>query len=106
MAEITMHIDSIDLIMGIFGAFDETMKVLEKALDVTVLSRETELKVTGSDPANVELAMQTIKAGRAGRKHWYPDRTVCSGTGKGWPAEPGSGNWQGCGVHHRQGQAD
>lgn len=33
MAETTMHIDSIDLIMGIFGAFDENMKVLEKALD-------------------------------------------------------------------------
>ena len=30
MAETTMHIDSIDLIMGIFGAFDENMKVLEK----------------------------------------------------------------------------
>ena len=38
MAETTMHIDSIDLIMGIFVAFDENMKVLEKALDVTVLS--------------------------------------------------------------------
>ena len=57
-----MHIDSIDLIMGIFGAFDENMKVLEKALDVTVLSRETELKVTGSDPDHVELAMKTIQS--------------------------------------------
>ena len=62
MAETTMHIDSIDLIMGIFGAFDENMKVLEKALDVTVLSRETELKVTGSDPDHVELAMKTIQS--------------------------------------------
>ena len=62
MAEMTMHIDAIDLIMGIFGAFDENMKVLEKELDVTVLSRETELKVTGADAGNVELAMKTIQS--------------------------------------------
>ncbi|HBI64962.1 MAG TPA: phosphate starvation-inducible protein PhoH, partial [Clostridiales bacterium] len=62
MAEMTMRIEAIDLIMGIFGAFDENMKVLEKELDVTVLSRETELKVTGADAGNVELAMKTIQS--------------------------------------------
>ncbi len=55
-----MHIEAIDLLIGIFGAFDENMKVLEKELDVTVINRENELKISGADADNVELARRTL----------------------------------------------
>ena len=58
MAELSIHVEAIELLIGIFGAFDENMKVLEKELDVTVVNRESELKISGADPENVELARQ------------------------------------------------
>ena len=47
MAELSMHVEAIELLIGIFGAFDENMKVLEKELDVTVVNRESELEDLG-----------------------------------------------------------
>lgn len=57
-----MHVEAIELLIGIFGAFDENMKVLEKELDVTVVNRESELKISGADPENVELARRAIQS--------------------------------------------
>ena len=62
MAELSMHVEAIELLIGIFGAFDENMKVLEKELDVTVVNRESELKISGADPENVELARRAIQS--------------------------------------------
>jgi phosphate starvation-inducible PhoH-like protein len=62
MAELSMHVEAIELLIGIFGAFDENMKVLEKELDVTVINRESELKISGSDSENIELARRTIQS--------------------------------------------
>lgn len=61
MAEQIIKIEDIDLVIGIFGAFDENMKVLEKELDITVISRQTELKVTGDSEENVVLGVKTLR---------------------------------------------
>lgn len=61
MTEKVIKIDSIDLIISIFGAFDENMKIIEKELSVSVISRETELKISG-EPDDVSLAEKAIKA--------------------------------------------
>lgn len=61
MTERIIKIDSIDLIISIFGAFDENMKIIEKEFSVTVISRETELKITGEEEG-VRLAEKTIDA--------------------------------------------
>ncbi len=62
MAELSMHVEAIELLIGIFGAFDENMKVVEKELDVTVVNRESELKISGPDEGNVVLAQRTIQS--------------------------------------------
>ncbi|MGN1014041.1 MAG: PhoH family protein [Butyricicoccus sp.] len=62
MAELSMHVEAIELLIGIFGAFDENMKVLEKELDVTVVNRDSELKISGADAENVSLAQRTIQS--------------------------------------------
>lgn len=78
MAEKTVRIDAIDVIINVFGAFDENMKVLEKELDVTVISRENELKITGELAENVNFAERTIKTlmGLASRKEHIGTQTV------------------------------
>lgn len=48
-------------VINIFGAFDENMKALEKELDVTVVSRETEFKILGEEQA-VEQAAKALEA--------------------------------------------
>lgn len=60
MAELSMHVEDIELLIGIFGAFDENMKILEKELGVTVVNRESELKITGDSAESVELARRAL----------------------------------------------
>ncbi|MBR6556094.1 MAG: PhoH family protein, partial [Clostridia bacterium] len=45
--------------MNVFGSFDENVKIVEKELGVTVLMRETELKIAG-DPEKVALAVKVM----------------------------------------------
>ncbi len=59
MTEQTLQIERIDLVISLFGAFDENIKIIEKELGVSVVSRDTELKVSGA-PETVALAVRTI----------------------------------------------
>ncbi|MCX7903787.1 MAG: PhoH family protein [Caloramator sp.] len=45
-------------LMNLFGKFDENIKVIEQTFNVTIISRGTEIKVTGL--GNVELATKTV----------------------------------------------
>ncbi len=47
--------------MTVFGAFDENIKLIERELDVSIVSRGSELKITGEEAA-AELAARTIGA--------------------------------------------
>lgn len=60
MIEQILKIERIDLIINLFGAFDENMKIIEKQLDVSVISRGTEVKVGGT-PTSVALAVRALQ---------------------------------------------
>ena len=61
MIEKTMQMEQADLMIAIFGAFDENIKLIERELGVSVISRETELKISG-EPQAVESAERVFIA--------------------------------------------
>lgn len=61
MTEKSLTVARIDLVISLFGAFDENMKIVEKELNVSIVNRETELKISG-DGENVDKAIRTIEA--------------------------------------------
>ena len=54
-----ISVDRLELVMNVFGSFDENVKIVEKELGVTVFMRETELKIAG-DPEKVALAVKVM----------------------------------------------
>lgn len=75
--EKTIQIERIELLIAVFGAFDENIKLLERELGVSVVSRGTELKISGGE-AEVEIAARTIGtlAGMAARGETVGTQTV------------------------------
>ncbi|MBP1758570.1 MAG: PhoH-like protein, partial [Firmicutes bacterium] len=57
MIEQIVNLERMEEAINIFGSFDENMRIIEKALGVTVLNREDHLKVTGQG----EQVMQAVK---------------------------------------------
>ncbi len=61
MVERTISTESLEQLTDIFGSFDENISVLERELGVTVLNRNTELKVVGSEE-QAERAVRVIES--------------------------------------------
>ena len=61
MFEQTVNIDRMEQAVGLFGSFDENIKLIEKQYSVTVNMRGSELKVSG-EPENVVLAVRAVNA--------------------------------------------
>jgi len=59
MAEITLYIDGIEIIAEIFGPRDSNARIIEKELDVVLINRDIEIKISGEDK-NINLAAQVI----------------------------------------------
>lgn len=59
--EKTIQVEKIELMITVFGAFDENIKLIEREMNVSVVSRGTELKISG-DETEVEAAARTIEA--------------------------------------------
>ena len=72
-----MQIEQTELLMAVFGAFDENIKQIERELSVSVVSRGTELKITGEDEG-VSIAARAITAllAMAGRGESIGTQTV------------------------------
>ena len=70
-------VEQTELLMAVFGAFDENIKLLEHELEVSVISRGQELKISG-EPENVGVATRTIGAllAMAGRGEAIGTQTV------------------------------
>lgn len=49
MFERTVNIDRIDQAVSLFGSFDENIKIIEKELSVSIVSRGSEIKIQGED---------------------------------------------------------
>lgn len=61
MIEKTIDIDRMEQAVQLFGSFDENIKELEKEYGVTILSRGTDIKVSG-DAEGVYNACKAIDA--------------------------------------------
>ena len=61
MVERTINVERLEQVTDIFGSFDENTGILEKELGVTVLNRNTELKVVG-EPSRVDRAVRVIES--------------------------------------------
>jgi len=59
MIERTIQVERMEHVAGVFGSFDQNLRILEEALQVTVLSRDNSLRISG-DEENVMLAEKAI----------------------------------------------
>lgn len=59
MIETIVNADRVEDLISVFGSFDENIKRIEEALDVSIVNRGTELKVTGEEEA-VDKAVRTV----------------------------------------------
>ena len=55
-----LSVERVEDLIAVFGSFDENTKRIEEALDVKVINRGTDLKVTG-DEENVDKAIRTLE---------------------------------------------
>jgi phosphate starvation-inducible PhoH-like protein len=59
MSEITMSIDRLETIINVFGSFDENLKLIEDEFAVSIIDRNSELHISGTEE-NVHYAQRTI----------------------------------------------
>ena len=77
MIEQTISIERIEDVIDIFGSFDENIKLIEHELDVSVVSRDGQLKISG-EAENVLYAVKAVQGllGLAGRKETITEQNV------------------------------
>ena len=77
MIEQTISIERIEDVIDIFGSFDENIKLIEHELDVSVVSRDDQLKISG-EAENVLYAVKAVHGllGLAGRKETITEQNV------------------------------
>ena len=56
----TVSAERVEDLISVFGSFDENIKRIEEALDVTIVNRDTELKVCGEEEA-VDRAVRALE---------------------------------------------
>lgn len=61
MIEKIINVNKIDFIQSLFGNFDENINLLQKQYNVVILSRGSDIKITGADE-NVNSATEAINA--------------------------------------------
>ena len=59
MAEITVNAERVEQLVDVFGSFDENIKRIEQELNVRIINRGTELKVTG-DPEEADRGARAL----------------------------------------------
>lgn len=59
MYEETVHIDRLDHAVSLFGSYDENVRLLERTFCVSIVTRSSEIKVTGEE-GNVKKAVRAI----------------------------------------------
>ena len=60
MIEQTISLERMEEAINLFGLFDENIRLIEQALQVSVVTRDSELKISG-DPENVMTAVKTVE---------------------------------------------
>ena len=59
MIETIVNADRVEDLISVFGSFDENIKRIEEALNVSIVNRDTELKISGDEEA-VDKAVRTV----------------------------------------------
>ena len=77
MSERIINAERIEQIINVFGSFDENIKLIEHELDVSVVSRDDQLKISG-EAENVLYAVKAVQGllGLAGRKETSTEQNV------------------------------
>ena len=60
MAEQIIQAERMEQIINVFGSLDENIRIIEQEFGVTVINRDTELKVSGEDEA-AQLAAKVLE---------------------------------------------
>ena len=60
MIERTINAERLEDVISVFGSFDENIRRIEEALCVSIVNRDTELKVTG-DEESADKAVRTLE---------------------------------------------
>jgi len=58
--EQVINVERLEQVLDVFGSFDENIKIIEKELNVRLVYRDTELKVSG-EPENVMLGTKAVE---------------------------------------------
>jgi len=61
MTEQSINFERLEDTINVFGSFDENIRIIERDLGVTVVNRDSQLKVAGEDPEGVMLAGKAIE---------------------------------------------
>lgn len=60
MFEQIINVDRMEQAVSLFGSFDENIRQIEREFSVSVVSRGSELKVTGEKPENVQKGVRAV----------------------------------------------
>lgn len=60
MFEQIINVDRMEQAVSLFGSFDENIRQIEREFSVSVVSRGSELKVTGEEPENVQKSVRAV----------------------------------------------
>lgn len=60
MFEQIINVDRMEQAVSLFGSFDENIRLIEREFSVSVVSRGSELKVTGEEPENVQKGVRAV----------------------------------------------
>lgn len=60
MAEKTVSVDRVENLIGVFGSFDENIKIIEREYEVAISLRDSELRITG-DIERVDKAARVLE---------------------------------------------
>lgn len=55
-----IEVEKMEVLINLFGSFDENIRLIEKEFDVAVINRGSDIKV-GGEPENVDRAVRAIR---------------------------------------------
>ena len=107
VVERIVNAERVEDLITVFGSFDENIKRIEEALNVRVVNRGTDLRVSG-DEEMADKAVRTLEgllslAAKGETIDEQQVRYLIALVNEGNDAQVGA-DGEGCGVHHRQGK--
>ncbi|HIT59291.1 MAG TPA: PhoH family protein [Candidatus Faeciplasma pullistercoris] len=62
MTEKSIVVTNLNHVLNLFGSYDENIKLIQEELGVNVITRGSDIKITGTNPADVDKAYSCINA--------------------------------------------